>query len=184
MRRSDIAGRLAANSVPEPNTGCVLWLGVVDHGGYGQMRVGWNRRQVHRIAYALERGPIPLGMVVCHKCDQPSCLRHDHLFLGTQKDNMVDMAKKGRNHAQKKTHCPAGHAYSEDNTIIGTHKSRGQFRRCVICHNKSCDAENQRRRRAARTPEKKAADNAVAKIATIEYRRRKKAERALAAAAA
>jgi len=50
----------------------------------------------HRKAWEDEHGPIPPGMNVCHHCDNPPCINPDHLFLGTQKDNAVDMSRKGR----------------------------------------------------------------------------------------
>lgn len=64
--------------------------------GYGSMR--WNRVQilVHRISWELANGPIPDGMCVLHRCDNPACVRPDHLFLGTRMDNNVDMSNKGR----------------------------------------------------------------------------------------
>jgi hypothetical protein len=67
--------------------------------GYGLLGVTFkpNRYVVaHRISYELNCGPIPAGMKVCHKCDNPPCVRPDHLFLGTQQDNIEDMRKKGR----------------------------------------------------------------------------------------
>ena len=69
--------------------------------GYGMIGAGGrlNRRQAyaHRVAYQLYVGEIPKGMLVCHRCDNPSCVNPTHLFLGTQKDNIQDCVKKGRN---------------------------------------------------------------------------------------
>jgi hypothetical protein len=81
---------------------CVLWQGSVSPaGGYGQLNVrgrdGTQRLyRTHRLAYELYNGPIPEGMFVCHRCDNPRCVRHDHLFLGTQADNMADCKTKNR----------------------------------------------------------------------------------------
>ena len=75
--------------IPEPNTGCWLWLGFISPDGYGT-------RLAHRRAWELARGPIPDGMLVCHRCDVRHCVNPDHLFLGTHLDNMRDMIRKGR----------------------------------------------------------------------------------------
>lgn len=89
--------KLQLYSMPEPNSGCQLWLRQVDRKGYGCVSVGGNRSLLaHRVAYELIHGAIPAGVFVCHKCDVPSCINVDHLFLGTPKDNMVDMVRKGR----------------------------------------------------------------------------------------
>lgn len=85
------------NSCPEPNSGCWLWLGHLNPYGYG--RLGRNRieRQAHRLSFLAHIGPIPDELKVLHKCDIPSCVNPDHLFLGTDEDNMQDMVTKGRN---------------------------------------------------------------------------------------
>lgn len=87
--------------IPEPNTGCWLWTGSMWGNGYGQVRANNKIRFAHRAAYELARGPIPKGdgyhgTCVLHRCDVRCCVNPDHLFLGTHKDNMDDMARKGR----------------------------------------------------------------------------------------
>lgn len=76
---------------------CWTWTGGTSRNGYGAF---WTKEKrlvrASRFSYALHYGPIPDGMVVCHRCDNPPCVRPDHLFLGTQGDNMRDMWQKGR----------------------------------------------------------------------------------------
>lgn len=87
---------------PEPNSGCWLWLGYTNHRGYGRFGVGSitdgssRMDMAHRISYQLHRGEIPAGFFVCHRCDTPSCVNPDHLFLGSRQDNATDMATKNR----------------------------------------------------------------------------------------
>ena len=81
---------------------CWLWLARQHSRGYGLIRgTNGEARLAHRVAWELERGPIPKGVFVLHKCDNPPCVRPSHLFLGTQADNMHDMVSKRRHHGSK-----------------------------------------------------------------------------------
>lgn len=64
--------------------------------GYGQFHIGKRNFSAHRVAYTLERGEIPVGMCVCHHCDNPVCCNPAHLFVGTHRDNVLDKWNKGR----------------------------------------------------------------------------------------
>lgn len=75
---------------------CWLWTASHNGLGYGQMRVNTVLQVAHRLAYMDCVGPIPDGLVVRHKCDNPPCCNPNHLELGTQKDNMDDATKRGR----------------------------------------------------------------------------------------
>lgn len=88
--------------VPEhrPELGpCYLWTGAFKQGGYGRMGSKvYGPLLAHRVAWMLAYGGIPKGQLVCHGCDNPACVRADHLFLGSHLENTRDAVSKGRMH--------------------------------------------------------------------------------------
>jgi hypothetical protein len=83
---------------------CIEWKGRTDKDGYGTI----GSRRAHRVAWEQTFGPIPDGLQVLHKCDNPPCCNPDHLFLGTRTDNMNDKVRKGRQHRKQYRHRHKG----------------------------------------------------------------------------
>ena len=94
--RNTLRAVIERKSIPVPGCGCWLWERSTYPSGYGETGITNAPRRAHRASYAAFIGQIPAGAVVCHKCDTPSCVNPDHLFLGSQFDNMADCARKHR----------------------------------------------------------------------------------------
>jgi hypothetical protein len=75
---------------------CWLWSGPTNDCGYGICKILGCPYYAHRLSYEIHIGTIPQGLLVCHRCDTPNCVNPEHLFLGTQKDNMHDAKLKGK----------------------------------------------------------------------------------------
>lgn len=75
---------------------CWIWTGIITIWGYGRIKSGGKMHAAHRVAWVLAYGDIPDGLFVCHKCDNPACVRPEHLFVGTVLDNTRDREAKGR----------------------------------------------------------------------------------------
>lgn len=124
---------------------CWVWTGARDSGRfqYGIFAAaGRTLVKAHRFSYELHQGAIPDGMVICHRCDNPPCVRPDHLFAGTQKDNIHDMDAKGRGkRPPKRSRCPKGHPYDGGNTAI----RRDGAQACRVCRKSWSDAAKARR---------------------------------------
>jgi hypothetical protein len=80
----------------EKSAGCWLWTGARNRQGYGHVGDHYHTRFAHRVAYELARGPIPDGLMICHRCDNPRCVNPAHLYAGTAVDNARDAVDRGR----------------------------------------------------------------------------------------
>jgi len=92
--RLTLAERLALYAKPDPLSGCHIWHGSINHAGYGKLNVRNRSLSAHRVAWTLKYGSIPVGMILCHRCDVRRCCNPDHLVLGTRGGDMADHKAK------------------------------------------------------------------------------------------
>ena len=121
-----------SNVIPEPNSGCWIWLGSLNDAGYGRHRCrSLKTHHAHRTAYVLIRGAIPDGMTLDHLCRVRCCVNPDHLDPCTLKENVrrSPIFKGEMIAAGELALCPAGHAFTPENTRIYRN-----WRHCRACH--------------------------------------------------
>lgn len=100
--------------------------------GYGSMSYRGKAWPAHRLSHHLLVGPIPDGLIILHKCDNPPCVNPDHLRLGTHQDNSLDASRKGRSRDMNRTHCVNGHEFTPEN-IAWVTKNKSAVRTCRTC---------------------------------------------------
>lgn len=128
--------------------GCWLWTGATHRNGYGSFKLRGGRQvRAHRFSWELARGPVPDGLSVLHRCDNRRCVRPEHLFVGTQRENLSDMVAKGRSatcgprwhHTASETACPNGHPREGNTRYKAGHPV------CRICVNEQSKAWRNRK---------------------------------------
>lgn len=135
---------------------CWMWTASRNASGYG--RFGGSNSGgsylAHRMCWELHNGPIPDGLCVLHRCDNPACVNPAHLWLGTRDDNNKDKTAKGRNVSPLgtlyagRTHCSAGHEYTAENTRV-TARGRRQCRECFRAYDRGRWRRDREKRLAA-----------------------------------
>jgi hypothetical protein len=141
MSWSGLPDRIERKIIPEPNSGCWLWIAATDRKGYGWVRYKTLGAGAHRHVYTILRGPIPEGLTLDHLCRLRCCVNPDHLEPVTGTEN-TSRGLSGQ-YGKLKTHCPSGHLYSPENT------SRSMNGKHWVRYCKMCKRVKRRQRRAA-----------------------------------
>lgn len=132
-----IAELIADRSIPEPNSGCWLWLAGCYGNGYGCMSINGRQQPAHVASYEAHYGSVPSGLELDHRCRNKLCVNPDHLDPVTHAENV-------RRWAASRTHCKRGHAIAEHN-----YERRDGYRQCRECHRLD-EAKRRARARNAR----------------------------------
>ena len=129
FRDNEAIEYLEARITRIPESGCWIWNMRSSVRDYGVAHYKGKSPLAHRLSWTAYFGAIPAGLMVLHKCDIPSCINPDHLYIGTQVENHTDMLARDRDSQSKKTACPKGHEYTVENTY-----NSGGKRFCRACH--------------------------------------------------
>lgn len=136
--------RMDRLSMPEPNTGCTLFMGSQQKEGYGRVCFNGKVHLAHRVSYEMHVGPIPDGLVLDHLCRVPGCVNPRHLEPVTNRENVFRGVGPTPKNAAK-THCPRGHEYNDANTF----RRQNGHRACRACAREK-DAQRRVRERDVR----------------------------------
>lgn len=122
--------RILDKAIPEPNSGCWLWMGALCNPryGYGHVTLHGKNETAHRAVWMLSVGPIGDGLEIDHACKNPCCVNIDHLELVTRAENLARRSKT-------RATCRKGHPLTPENTLV-----RGRDRRCLLCFNMRMEA--------------------------------------------
>ena len=132
---------------------CWDWQGAKNSKGYGQFFTGGSSKSVHRLSYQLHNLAIPDGLIICHRCNNRSCVNPAHLYAGTNFDNMKQASEEKRLHSQSKTHCKNGHEFTPENTVYRKQgKKEGRAPDSVYRYCRACGKEWRKKRK--NTPER------------------------------
>lgn len=150
---NDIRSRIESRFIPEPNSGCFIWTGALNGGGYAMLTQKINgvkrQRRAHRLYYELEKGPIPEGLTLDHLCRVRCCVNPDHLEPVTPVENVMRGESFYARQARR-THCPQGHPYAGENLFF-TKKGERKCRICDRIHALKWMRNNPERAKARRT---------------------------------
>jgi hypothetical protein len=119
-------------------SGCWEWQALRSPFGHGKFKA-LGETLAHRVSFKMHLGPIIKDACICHKCDNPSCVNPEHLFMGTLDDNNKDRATKKRNNHRNegKTHCKRGHEFNSENLYVRPNGGR-MCRTCEKLRMKEC----------------------------------------------
>ncbi len=109
-------------------SGCWEWQGCLTKTGYGRFQVHPKTLRAHKVSYFLCKGSFPNDFLVCHTCDNPRCVNPEHLWVGSPKDNVLDMIKKGRLVRHKSKQANVSSKYSG----ISLRKETGKWRARIM----------------------------------------------------
>jgi len=120
--------------IPEPNSGCWLWIASKTTNGYGKFSIARRLHPAHRVAWEALNGEVPCGLEMDHRCRTRCCVNPAHLEAVKHKTN-VRRGTAGDAQAAR-SHCPSGHPYDATNTSIHLRRGMMTYRRCRQCDRK------------------------------------------------
>ena len=130
--------------MPEPNSGCWIWLKPIDRYGYGVFSFGGRRMKAHQFAYEFYKGTIPSELEPDHKCRVRCCVNPEHMEPVTHRENTMRGVSSAAINGRK-THCKQGHAYDNHNTRLD---AKSGFRNCRACNRIAAAHSRERKRKA------------------------------------